>query len=443
MRFVNETKKRSPLGIIFLILFLDLVGFSIIFPLFPAMLDYYLEGSDGRGLLGRLLDGLHRLSGTSPNEDGTPSPQVLALFGGILGSLYSLLQFLFAPVWGRLSDRRGRRPILLLTVGAMALSYLVWFFSGTFLLLVVARTFGGIMSGNIAVATAAVADVTSRENRAKGMGLVGAAFGLGFILGPVLGGLLSGSGCDLSAHMPALAAYGVNPFSLAAAGAFVLSALNFVWVYRRFEETLPLEHRSTGRSVNPLRSLIPVDLAGVNRCNWTNFFFIAAFSGMEFSLMFHAADRFDYGPRQNAWLLCFAGLTMAFVQGGLIRRLAPRFGEVKLARAGLVVLIPGLVLTGVATSQVGLYGGVFLMAIGAAIVIPSLRALTSLFSPVDRQGEVLGLFSSLGALARAVGPILAGLVYWRTGSEFVYTVGAASLVLPILITLGLRQPEKK
>lgn len=440
----NPKKRRSPLGVIFLTLFLDLVGFSIIFPLFPAMLNFYLEQEHGYALLSGLLDVLHSISGTQP-DGSTPNPQVIALFGGVLGGLYSLLQFVCAPFWGSLSDRVGRRRVLLVTVAGIALSYALWFVSGSFTLLVVARILGGIMSGNIAAATAAVADVTTGENRAKGMGMVGAAFGLGFILGPAIGGGLSLF--DLSEHFPSLTSIGANPFSTAAGGAMLLSLLNLLWIYRRFDETLSVEDRSKAqserRSINPIRLLRGVDLPGVDRGNLTNFLFIFSFSGMEFSLMFLAAERFGFGPGGNALLLSFAGVTMALVQGGLIRRLAPRYGEVRLATAGLAIIIPGLLLTGFARSVGMLYFGVFVMAIGAATVIPSLRALVSRYAPTERQGEVLGVFASLGSLARAAGPLVAGALYWRFSSEVAYCAGAAIIILPLLLTFGLPRPATK
>ncbi len=432
------------MGVIFLTLFLDLVGFSIIFPLFPSMLEYYLDSGDGtNALLGPLLEALHSLSGTAP-VDGLPHPQVVALFGGILGSLYSLLQFISAPFWGSLSDRIGRRPVLIVTITGIAISYVLWFFSGSFEVLVAARVVGGLMSGNIGAATAAIADSTTAENRAKGMGMVGAAFGLGFIAGPAIGGALSL--VDLSAASPSLAAFGANPFSAAAGGALLLSVLNWIWVYRRFDETLPPEKRgeetSAERSSNPLRLFRPVDLPGTNLTSLINFFFIFSFSGMEFSLTFLAADRFDYGAGKNALLLSFAGLTMAFVQGGLIRRLAPKHGEVRLARVGLATILPGLVLIAFATSEFMLYVAVFLLAVGAAIVIPCLRALVSLYTPAERQGEVLGIFNSLGALARVGGPIAAAVAYWTFTATFAYVGGAAILLIPLALTVKLIVPRK-
>ena len=154
------------------------------------------------------------------------------LFGGVLGSLYAALQFFFAPIWGSLSDQYGRRSILLVTTLGVFGSYLLWGFAGNFILLVLARFIGGCMSGNISVATAAVADITTKENRSKGMGIVGAAFGLGFILGPALGGIFSQF--NLLDSNPELARYGINPFSVVAFAASALALLNFLWVRARF-----------------------------------------------------------------------------------------------------------------------------------------------------------------------------------------------------------------
>ena len=185
----NEPAQSKPkgkplsLGVIFLTIFIDLVGFSIIFPLFPAILDYYGES----GLLASLTDSLDAFS----EKTGAGARFTPVLFGGVLGSLYAILQFFFAPIWGALSDKYGRRPILLITTLGVFASYLIWGFAGSFALLVIARFIGGCMSGNISVATAAVADVTTKETRSKGMGIVGAAFGLGFIIGPAIGGYLS------------------------------------------------------------------------------------------------------------------------------------------------------------------------------------------------------------------------------------------------------------
>jgi MFS family permease len=338
----------------------------------------------------------------------------------------------------------GRRPVLLITVGGLTLSYLLWFLSGSFALLVAARLFGGAMAGNISVATAAVADSTTRENRAKGMGLVGAAFGLGFILGPAGGAALSR--WNILELAPGLEALGVNPFSGAAAGAFLLSAANFLLLWRLFPETLRPEDRGKAReerrTINPAELFRPAGLPGVSRANLAWFIYLVAFSGMEFTLTFLAAERFGFTARQNAYMFVFIGLILIFVQGGMIRQLAPLYGEKALALAGLGTVIPGLIVTGLAQKQGALYLGLGLMALGGAFVMPSLSALVSLYAPPERQGSVLGVFRSLGALARAIGPLAASLVYFRFGSAAPYLAGAAALLVPLVVAAGLPRPVK-
>ncbi len=173
--------KKPTLLIVFLTVFIDVVGFSIIFPLFPAMLDYYLELDGKESLIGSLVAWLGQFAGDDRNA-------VATLFGGVLGSLYGFLQFVFAPIWGAYSDRHGRRPTLILTLGGIVLANLIWVFAGSFALLVLGRALGGIMAGNISTASAVAADITSGKNRASGMILIGVALGLGFILGPAIGG---------------------------------------------------------------------------------------------------------------------------------------------------------------------------------------------------------------------------------------------------------------
>ena len=225
---------KSRLAILFLTLFLDLVGFSIIFPLFPAMLDYYLPNGVGDSTwLGHIMEILINWS----EQSGASNPNFMAtvLFGGLLGSLYSILQFIFAPIWGAYSDRYGRRPILLLTILGLALSYALWIFASSFYLLLLARVIGGIMGGNLSVATAAIADISSKEKRSTSLAIVGIAFGLGFIIGPAIGGL--STQVNLLEMAPSLEKFGVNPFSFAAAISCILCLVNLGWVYTKFDET--------------------------------------------------------------------------------------------------------------------------------------------------------------------------------------------------------------
>ncbi|MBI4586544.1 MAG: MFS transporter [Planctomycetes bacterium] len=433
-------KKRSPLGILFLTLFIDLVGFSIIFPLFPHMLDHYFKIEPQGGVFDRLISFLNYLS------PGSGENQTKILFGGVLGSIYSLLQFLFAPVWGSLSDRTGRRPVLLFSILGTAASYLLWFFSGSFALLIASRLLGGCMSGNIATASAAVADSTSRESRAKGMGIIGAAFGLGFIAGPALGSFFAR--WNLAERLPDWTGYGVNPFSAPALAAFFLSVLNLLWVYLRFDETLSLENRDRAResqrSINPLVLFRPANLPGVSATNMAYFIFIVAFSGIEFTLTFFAKDNFGYTAERDMWkIFVYVGVLLALIQGGLVRRLAPRFGERNLSLAGLLFLVPAFFLIGASPpSQGWFYLGLTFMAVGCGLSITCLTSLVSLYTPVDRQGAVLGVFRSLGSLARASGPLLFCILYWKFGQLWPYVCAGVLMLLPGGIASRLEQPRK-
>lgn len=420
---------KVALKVIFLTLFLDLIGFSIIFPLFPALTKYYLE-VDGDNVLLRGMLYLTELWGSATGGEFSK----VVLFGGILGALYSLLQFIAAPVWGTISDRIGRKPVLIISVACLALSYGMWFFAGSFTVLLLARVIGGIMGGNISTATASIADVTSRENRAKGMAVVGIAFSVGFIFGPVLGGLLSL--VDLSTVYPQLAQYGVNPFSMPAAAAFLLSLLNLKMLIKKFKETLPAKKRGQGestRSINPLVLFKPMPYPGVNLANLGHFLFISAFAGMEFTLTFLAVDRLGYTSMDNAYMFIFIGVIIALVQGGFVRRYANTVGEKKMALWGLLIALPGFAIVGLANSNLAFYLGLLFLAVGSSMVIPTLTALISIYTPAEHQGKSVGIFRSLGALGRVIGPVSAAIIYWRVGSGYPYFIGAAFMIIPILM----------
>jgi MFS family permease len=425
---MSEPAKRAGLGVIFLTVFMDLVGFSIIFPLLPAMLEHYLALEGSESLIGGFVQFLERASTAAGATEGNSAFLTTVLFG--------VLQFFFSPLWGRISDKAGRRTILMITTLGTAVSYVVWIFAGSFTLLVLSRFIGGVMGGNISVANAAVADVTDAKNRAKGMGMLGAAFGLGFILGPSLGGGLSLVDLTGTLGLP-----GINPFSAPALGAFVLALINFVWIVSRFKETLDDEHRGQARAdqrpYNPFTAMTRIKLPGVNRVNLVFFIYTLAFTGMEFTLTFLARDRFNYSAAKNALLFVFVGFIIAFVQGGVVRRVAPRYGERKVSLVGLIMIVPGLAIVGQSSSEALMYVGLGLLSFGSALTTPSLTALVSLYTPGGRQGEVLGVFRSLGSLARAIGPIIASFVYWRFGSGWPYTGAAVLILVPIALSFAL------
>jgi MFS family permease len=434
---------RSALAVVFVTLFIDLIGFSIIFPLFPTMLTYYREASAGAGLFGMLYRWVEQLNLIAGSPEGDWG--IIVLFGGTLGGLYSLLQFLCAPYWGSLSDRWGRKPVLLLTLAGLLISYFMWFFAGSFALLVASRLLGGIMSGNISTATAIVADVTEARNRAKGMAIIGIAFGLGFVVGPAIGGFAAM--IDLTQYWPQLADWGVNPYSIPAAIAFVFTALNLIQVSLRLRETRPVDPNRQQRPIrtaNPF-ALFRAEYPGVRRTNMAYFLFLLAFSGMEFSLTFLAVERFGFTPHQNGYMFLYVGILLTLVQGSYVQRFSERIGVKRMTLHGLALIIPGLLLVGFAgqwQSLVLFFVGLTLLAAGAAQATPCLTALASVYAPAEAQGRVLGTFRSLGALARAFGPLIACILYWRLGSTTAYLLGGLFVFLPIAVTTTLPKPTE-
>jgi len=441
----DKRTSRSVFGLVFLTAFLDLAGFSIIFPLFPQMLEHYLQREGPHSMIGGIAHQLQELVSTEADARFL----VYALFGGLLGSLYSVLQFVFAPIWGSLSDRIGRRPTLLVTLAGTAFANLLWVFAGSFGLLVAARLIGGLMAGNVATVSAVVADTTTHETRSRGMGMMGAAIGLGFIFGPAIGGF--SSHWDLLAVWPSLGpgagnglgAWGLNPFSAPALAALVLALINFGWAAARFPETRPEHLRGRGtqeRTINPITLFTGMSEPGLRRVTLVYFLFFVAFSAIEFTLVFLVVERFGYTPTDNALMFVYVGVIIALVQGGLLRRLAPRFGDKPLGLFGVFVVAPGFALIGAATGGGMLYFGLACMAVGSALVMPTLSALTSRYAPAEHQGRALGTLRSAGALARSLGPALGGALYWNLGSQGPYYLGAAFLILPLVLGLGLPAP---
>lgn len=424
------SRPATGMGGIFLVLFIDLVGFSIVFPLFAHLLDHY--SAQGSGLLAAAMAAAERVVPVSGHW------QRAALFGGLLGAAYSMLQFIAAPWWGRLSDRIGRRPVLLASIAGNTLAYLLWIFAADFSLLLVSRLLAGLMTGNTAAATAAVADISTPATRARGMGTVGMAFGLGFLLGPAIGGL-SYELLPRLDQIEALAALGANPFSTPALVAFLLSATNFVWVFLRFRETLPPERRHTsgdGRSASPFAIFSPALGRPAMTVNLVFASHIVLFSGMEATLVFLAAQRCGFSVFDTTWLFVAMGVVTAAVQGGVFRRLPPGTDQRRVALVGLAILVPGYL--GIAAvdwfpETALLYAGIVVLAVGTGLVFPALSTLASLVVDASNQGRAMGTLRSAGALGRAMGPLLAAVIYfsWRPAAP--YVLAGVGVALPFLL----------
>jgi len=430
-------KRPLSLGVIFLTLIIDLIGFSIIFPLGPDLVGYYLRIDGGSGLLGWLLSE----SDAAARAMGQNHAFAAVLFGGLLMSFYSILQFVFAPFWGALSDKRGRRGIMQMTVAGTAIGYLLWFVSGSFWLFMISRVVSGAFSGNLSVATAAVADVTTRQERSRAMGVVGAAFGLGLVTGPVVGA--ASVQLNLLAWHPSLERFGINPFSVPALVSLVLCLVNLWWVNRSFKETLPESARNAAhepRLRNPIRAILGLQNPNVRRANIVAFVYALAFVAMEASVTFLAASRFGYTAGQNGIMLGFLGFCSIVTQGVIVRMLLKKADEISVLYGGLISTGIGLVAIGLCSRTWEMYVGLAFVATGSGLVNPSTTGLISLYSTQDEQGRVLGIFRSLGSLARAVTPMLAGAVFFIFGSKCVFMVAAAMTAAAVGLSARLAKP---
>jgi DHA1 family tetracycline resistance protein-like MFS transporter len=361
--------KRSPLVVIFTTVFIDLVGFGIVIPVLP----FYAEGT--------------RFNAT---------PRTV----GLLIASYSVMQLIFSPILGRLSDKYGRRPVLLLSIIGTGIGFLFLGFANTLWMLFVGRILDGITGGNISTAQAYIADITTRENRAKGMGLIGAAFGLGFVFGPAIGGVLSRWGVEV-------------PFIFAAGLCFA----NALLLYFTLPETVTPDHPARvsaagGRGWAQLIESLKNPRLGFVFIIY--FLFIVAFSIMTTTFSLFTMFRFGYDAQHTGYLFAYVGVLAVVVQGGLIGRLVKRFGELPLVIVGALLFAGSLFAIPFVGPQAGglvallIGGGLF--SIGNSLSAPSLTGLASKsVGPAD-QGGVLGVTQSVASLARAVGPILTAIL---------------------------------
>jgi len=393
--------RKASIGTIFLTVFLDLLGFGLVVPFLPQI----------------------------AREFGATSSMA-----PLVGTVYSLMQFLLIPIWGRLSDRVGRRPVLLWSIAAAAVGMSILGFASALWMVFFARIWSGAATANLAVAQAYIADVTTPENRARGMGVIGVAFGLGFVLGPFVGGELG-----------TIPVFG-RPGPLAAFAAAGLSTLNFFLALRFLPESLPPERRG-----KDLRSASPFELRpfreaakvpGLGTAFVVQFILLFAFSGMEQTFSLFTSDAFHMNAQGTGRVLGFVGVIMIIVQGAAIRPLTRRFGETNLIRVGVVLETGAFVLLGrspnlqAATTALFLAAGI--IAVGSGLVTPSVSSYVSRRSDRRTQGTTLGAFQSLGALGRVFGPAAAGAAYGVLGRSGTYYVAAGQLAVAALLTMTLQ-----
>ena len=422
------TYKREKL-VLFLTVFIDMMGFSVIFPIFPETLRFFLS-RETDPVLQFFLSIIHLFESSSENR------LFIVLFGGVVGSIYSILQFFFAPIWGRMSDRVGRKSALILTSTGNFLGYLVWFFSGSFTLFVISRLITGCMGGNISVASAAMADVTSEKDRAKGMGMIGAGIGLGFMFGPPLGGILSSY--DLTAAYPGLASYGVTVFSSSALLSVLIAFFNLLLVVFVFRETFNPQTSEKRTELHPILGLRKTTVTELPLLCLIYLLFSLSFSGFEFCINFFLFDVLSFNPKEIGYTFVYLGTIIILVQGGVIRRISGKVAEKKIALFGAVSLFLGLLVLSFSKSFGLTILSLGVISLGSAFLNPGLSSLASLFSSPLEQGKNLGIMRGFGALARGISPISFALLYFSFGAFSTFTVSALLILIVIVLITGIK-----
>lgn len=375
---------RSAIPVVIATVFIDVIGFGMVLPLLPSYAA--------------------RMGATPGNI-------------GLLVASYSAIQFILAPLWGRVSDRIGRRPVLLIGLAGSVASYLVFAFANSLPLLLLSRILDGGSGATVNVAQAYLADETTPEKRTKAMGMVGAAFGLGFIVGPILGGITSAIGNTL-------------PGIIAA----VITAINLIMAWRVLPESIPAAVAADAPTARtPWRALAaPVAVL---------FLATLAFSVMYVVFPLFGEQRFGASRSVVSYWFAYVGLATAIVQGGLLGRLVTRLGEVGVARLGAGVMAVGFLLIPPA-GALGAPGPLFysalaLLGAGFGMAGPAMIGLASRRAAATVQGRTLGVTQSASSLARIVGPIVAGAVMQAASAEGAFRLSAAMAAGALLLAASL------
>lgn len=378
MSTATTTREPLPRGfwVIWSTVALDMIGFGIVAP-----------------ILGRYAD-----------RFGASGFQV-----GLLFASFSLAQMIFAPILGRWSDRVGRKPVIVISLLGTALGSFITGAAGALWVLFAGRLIDGASGASVSVAQSAITDIASKEQRARMLGLLGMAFGIGFVFGPAIGGLAALGGPHI-------------PFYVAG----TLALINAVAAVIRLQETrVPNRSAQTARVHIPFRKRRYGALAGVG------FFSMLAFSGFEATFSLFGGARFNLTEASTAVVFLGIGVVMSAVQGSLIGPLTSRFGSLHLLRNGLVLVSIGLLFLGAAVIWPTMIVALSFLVVGAGISSPSLTALVADSAHEDRRGEALGIQQSASALARVIGPPLAGLAFDHVGIGAPFTFGALIYVLAI------------
>ena len=387
-------KNRSALVLIFLTVFIDLLGFGILIPILPSF---------------------------SVKELHVDEAAI-----GIAIAIYSFVQFLFNPVLGKLSDKYGRKPVIIVCLFLNALGYLVFSFTHSYIMLLTSRVIAGIGGSSIGVAQAYIADVTTRENRSKGMGLIGAAFGLGFVFGPLIGGLLSGFGYAVTGYV--------------AAG---FSMIAFVLTIFYLPESLKHKLESEISSVNPQRRKL-FDFAAMKKILQKPdlavlilLFFILTFSFANIYGTFALLGLKVYGftDMQNGYMYGIIGLTSAIVQGGLIGRINKMMSKKQILIIASFIIMTMLAMIPYAGSFLGLAIVSIVLSYGTGTFQPTVLSVISEVTSDAEQGITLGINQSLSSFARVLGPLWGGFAFEYLGYPFPFLTGAAFTLIIFLLTV--------
>lgn len=399
---------RSPIFLVASVVFIDFVGFGLVIPVLPFWAEHV--GANAVGV-------------------------------GLVLTVYALAQFICTPLLGSLSDRHGRRPVILLSLLVEVVSFALTALAGSLPFLLIARLIGGAGASNIGSAQAVVADVTPPERRARGMGAIGAAIGLGFVVGPAAGGLLA-------RIAPAA------PFWVAAGVALV----NALLVYRFLPETRsqrkePLPARAGRRAIMAEGWRHAKRRPEIARLVTINLLFTLAFSGMEAVFALFTQAGYHWTARQaeiaTGYLFTYVGVIVVIMQGGLVGRLARRFGERRVLIGGLALLALGLATLPFGTRLAPLLLALAILSIGEGAVTPTASALLSFESPTEAQGAVLGLSQGVGGLGRVIGPLLAGALFTTVSAGAAFVAGALLVALALAVatarvgTVGRASPPAR
>ena len=388
--------KKSPLLVLFVTIFLDLLGFGIIIPILPVFIK----------------------------ELGARDFQV-----GLIAAIYPVMNFAFSPFWGTLSDRYGRRPIILGSILITAVAYVVFSQAGTLLLVFLSRMLSGIGSANISVAQAYIADVTPPAGRAKSMGMIGAAFGLGFIFGPSAGGYLKSISAEGSVDLVGYVTAG-------------LCLLNLVLAYFFLPESLRKKKKEVQFNFKVVTGIvIELKKPAIRELLLLNFIFTVAFMLMQISstLMWKMEDGLT--EKQIGYVFTFIGIVTAVVQGVLVGALVRKYGEKNLLVYGSILMIGGMVMlpfVGINYFVPFELGALALIALANGCITPNISSLLSQYAPESEVGQTLGVNQSFGSLARAVGMALSGLFY-SLDFRAPFVSGAGLMVICLWLAAGLRK----